>query len=230
MAALETGGLGGRTLIPAVRPAGQRLILNRKWKTMSTTAQPRGRSKRERLIDGAREIIYRRGVESTTLADVAAEADIPVGNIYYYFKTKDAIVDAVVDAHAADRDALLGRIESQPTPDARLKALVDELDGTRRRVSDYGCPIGTLSSELDKRTGTEAAPGSQNLLGSMVGWAEQQFRLLGRADARDLAIDFIAIYEGTTLLTHSMRDPEIMHRQSARLHRWIDEIAAAAIR
>jgi TetR/AcrR family transcriptional regulator, transcriptional repressor for nem operon len=30
-----------------------------------------------------------KGVERTTLADVAQAADVPVGNVYYYFKTKD---------------------------------------------------------------------------------------------------------------------------------------------
>ena len=36
------------------------------------------------------------GIEKTTLADIAQAADVPVGNIYYYFKTKDELVRAVV--------------------------------------------------------------------------------------------------------------------------------------
>jgi len=45
--------------------------------------------KRDRLIAAAGETIYRQGVEATTIADIAEAADVPVGNVYYYFKTKD---------------------------------------------------------------------------------------------------------------------------------------------
>ena len=70
---------------------------------MDVTAKPAKGGKRERLIEGARQLIYRQGVERTTLADLAAQTDVPVGNIYfycYYFKTKDDLLDAVVQAHS----------------------------------------------------------------------------------------------------------------------------------
>jgi hypothetical protein len=58
-----------------------------------------------------------------------------------------------------------------------------------------------------------------------VDWAEEQFRLMGRRDARDLAVGLVAAIQGTALLTSSFRDPEIMTRQARRLARWIDELA-----
>jgi TetR/AcrR family transcriptional repressor of nem operon len=185
----------------------------------------RGDKKRERLVEGAQQVIYRQGVERTSLADVAEEAGVPVGNIYYYFKTKDELVDATVQSYSAGRTELLTQLDRKRTPRARLKGLIEALDNTRTAVSDYGCPIGTLASELDKQCGTNPSANSQELLGSMVDWAEQQFREMGQPDARDLAVSLIATYEGTTILTHSLRDPELMHRQSRRLMRWIDELA-----
>jgi TetR/AcrR family transcriptional repressor of nem operon len=47
--------------------------------------------KRERLLGAAADLLYRQGVEKTTLADIAQAADVALGNIYYYFKTKDAM-------------------------------------------------------------------------------------------------------------------------------------------
>ena len=193
---------------------------------MATSTQSRPAGKRERLIEAAAQLIYERGVERTTLVDVAEHTDISVGNMYYYFKTKDELVDAVVKSHSQARDELLARLERRRTPQARLKGLLDELDGTRHLVSDYGCPIGTLSSELDKRMGVQSSAGSQELLGTMVDWAESQFRQMGRTDARDLAVELIATYEGATLLTHSLRDPDLMHRQSRRLRRRIDALTS----
>jgi TetR/AcrR family transcriptional regulator, transcriptional repressor for nem operon len=58
-----------------------------------------------------------------------------------------------------------------------------------------------------------------------VDWAEQQFRQMGRRDARDLAVALIASYHGIALLTNSLRDPELMLREARRLERWIDSLA-----
>jgi hypothetical protein len=43
-------------------------------------ARPRG--KRERLIAAAAQMIYQQGLEKTTLADIAAAAEVPLGNVY----------------------------------------------------------------------------------------------------------------------------------------------------
>ncbi len=74
----------------------------------------------------------------------------------------------------------------------------------------------------------EASSGSQDLLGSFVDWAERQFREMGQPDARDLAVTLVAAYQGIAVLTHSLRDPDLMHRQSQRLLRWIDALADRA--
>ena len=195
---------------------------------MIGTRRSQGAQKRQRLVESARRMIYHQGVERTTLADVATEADVAVGNIFYYFKTKDELVDAIVEGYCREGEELLARLDRRRTPRARLKGLVVELDATREYISQYGCRVGTLASELNKRCGTEASAGSQRLLGSFVDWAERQFREMGQPDARDLAVTLIAAYQGIAVLTHSLRDPDLMHRQSRRLLRWIDDVAERA--
>ena len=49
--------------------------------------------KRDRLVEAADKLIYEKTFHTTTLADIAKEADVPLGNVYYYFKTKDAIME-----------------------------------------------------------------------------------------------------------------------------------------
>jgi AcrR family transcriptional regulator len=56
--------------------------------------------KRQRLVSGACEVIHQQGVEKTTIADIAQAAEVPVGNVYYYFKTKDELVEAAIESHA----------------------------------------------------------------------------------------------------------------------------------
>src|SRR5260370_22886502 len=77
--------------------------------------------KRQRLVEGARLVLHRQGVEKTTLADIAQAADVPVGNGYYYFKTKDELVRAAIDAPAQDIETALASVGHHPSPKARLK-------------------------------------------------------------------------------------------------------------
>ena len=190
---------------------------------MTDSRTGRKQDKRERLVAGARRVIHQQGVEKTTIADIARAADVPVGNVYYYFKTKDQLVAAAIDGHARDVHAVLRSLEGHRTPQARLKALIRELMSQRELVADYGCPLGSLCSELDKRTDGLDHTCSE-LLRLPVKWAEQQFRSMGRRDARDLAVALIASYEGIALLTNTFRDPELMTREGRRLERWIDAL------
>jgi AcrR family transcriptional regulator len=180
--------------------------------------------KRARLVAGAREVIHRQGVEKTTIADIAQAAHVPVGNVYYYFKTKDELVAAAIDGHAGDVRALLDSLESGRSPQARLKALIRELTAHRDLAARYGCPLGSLCSELDKRPDGLNATCAQ-LLELPIDWAERQFRLMGRRDARDLAVALMASYQGIALLTNTFREPQLMARESRRLERWVDSLA-----
>jgi TetR/AcrR family transcriptional regulator, transcriptional repressor for nem operon len=191
---------------------------------MTDSVAPLKQDKRQRLVVGAREVIHRQGVEKTTIADIAQAADVPVGNVYYYFKTKDELVAAAIESHARDVRALLESLETGRSPQARLKALVRELTAQRELAARYGCPLGTLCSELDKRTDGLDSTCAQ-LLELPIDWAENQFRLMGRRDARDLAVALIASYQGIALLTNTFRDPELMAHEARRLERWIDSLA-----
>src|SRR6266850_429827 len=57
-------------------------------------AQP---DKRTRLSETATKLAYGRGFRETSLADIAEAARVPVGNVYYYFKTKEELAEAVVE-------------------------------------------------------------------------------------------------------------------------------------
>jgi TetR/AcrR family transcriptional regulator, transcriptional repressor for nem operon len=186
--------------------------------------------KRERLVAAACRVLHEQGVERTTLADIALAADVPVGNVYYYFKTKDQLVEAAINAHGNDLRAMLSALDRRRTPQARLKGLIGALVEQRELAARYGCPFGTLACELDKRLdGLDRT--AADVLGILAGWAEQQFRSMGfgdQAEARDLAIALIASYQGISLLTNTFRDPELMVREGRRLERWIDSLAGEA--
>jgi AcrR family transcriptional regulator len=183
--------------------------------------------KRERLVAAARRVLHEQGVERTTLADIAQAADVPVGNVYYYFKTKDQLVEAAIKEHGECFKATLAALDRHRTPQGRLKALIRSLTDQSELAARYGCPIGTLACEVDKR-GNGLDRAAAGVIGTLVDWAEQQFRSMGRADARDLAVALIASYQGISLITNTFREPELMLREGRRLERWIDSLAREA--
>ena len=108
--------------------------------------------KRERLVAAAMQLLYEQGAERTTLADIAKAADVPPGNVYYYFKTKDDVIAAVIGAHAQQVKTTLAAIDARhQSPKSRLKSLVREFAAQSETIAQFGCPLGSLCSELDKR-------------------------------------------------------------------------------
>ncbi len=190
-----------------------------------TNSVSRGQDKRQRLIGAACQTFYENGVERTTLADIAAAAGIPLGNVYYYFKTKNDLIQAVIEARLDEARAMLAGVEAaHDSPRGRLKALFGALAEQSELIARYGCPQGSLCTELDK---LPDGPGlAAELMRLPVDWAERQFGALGRADARDLAVEVIARYQGSALLASTLRDPGLMDRESARVAAWLDEIGS----
>src|SRR4051794_11029336 len=142
-------------------------------------------NKRAQLVEAAGDLVLRRGFNRTTLADIAAESGVPLGNVYYYFKTKAEIGAAIVEQRTNDCRALLRECEKLPTPEDRLEALIQLWSERRDILARSGCPIGTLSMDLcrDEESATKvAAKNIARLFTEILGWLESQFRALGHGD------------------------------------------------
>ena len=84
---------------------------------------------RDRLLQAAVKVTYEYGFGDAALADIADEAKIPLGNVYYYFKTKDEIGQAIVELRLSRFKKLLQELDkagfSQRAP-VRLRAAQDQ--------------------------------------------------------------------------------------------------------
>ena len=179
--------------------------------------------KRERLIAAAAELVHSRGVERTTLAQVAELADVPPGNVYYYFKSFADLIDAVIECHRTEIRTLLTSLDERRTPKARLKGLAENWMDAADMVATSGCPLGGLWSELNKlhdRTTDHAAV----MLRELLEFIERQFRELGRRDPGGLALTMMARIQGAALMTNTLGDPAILRSEVRRIERWLDEV------
>ncbi|MFI9242207.1 TetR/AcrR family transcriptional regulator [Streptomyces sp. NPDC053086] len=184
----------------------------------------RASQKRQRLTAAAARVLHEQGMERTTLADIAREAGVPVGNVYYYFKTKDELVRAALAEHRTRLDELTGRLGRLPDPRDRLKGLVEAWVARRESAARYGCPIGTLAVELGKRTDGTLDAEAGAVLRRLLDWTAAQFRALNLPAPDDLALTLVSGYQGMSLLANALREPDIVSRESERLLRWLDSL------
>lgn len=92
---------------------------------------------RTRLVDAAAELVHSDGFHRTSLARIADRAGVPVGNVYYYFPTKAAIADAVVERLSDGQAALRRRWERHGDPRERAPFLTRSTGHLDR---DWWCP------------------------------------------------------------------------------------------
>jgi TetR/AcrR family transcriptional repressor of nem operon len=177
---------------------------------------------RTRLIQAAAKMAYLQGFRQTTLADIAKEAKVPVGNVYYYFKTKDEIGQAIIDQRLSQVRGSCQTWHEAGSPKERLCACVDSVLANRDVLAQGGCPIGTLCTELHKDSGSLAQKASV-LFAEHLNWIEAQFRECGRKkDARSLAVHLLSALQGISVLAHGLHDPKLVVAETASLKKWIN--------
>ena len=184
--------------------------------------------KHTRLLQAAEKVTYRHGFAKTAIADIAKEARIPLGNVYYYFKTKDDIGSAIVNLRVSRFKKLLQEFDKAESPQERLCAFVQTKIKNRESLARSGCPVGTLCSELHKDGGAVAQE-STALFAEALNWMEAQFQALGQgADSRGLAVHLLSATLGVSVLAHTFHDPGLIDMEAARLMQWIRKLEARA--
>jgi AcrR family transcriptional regulator len=182
--------------------------------------------KRAELVSAATVLLHEQGFHRTTLADVAERASVPLGNVYYYFRTKEALAEAVIVAHEhALRERFASWGAAHRDPRARLRQLVRAPLDMTDRVIQFGCPHGSLCQELEK-LGPDAplARAGARLLAVYIDWSDAQFRALGcdKRESHALATDLVASVQGTMLLANTLRSSALLAAQLRRVERWLD--------
>jgi len=182
----------------------------------------KGESNRQRIIDAADVLFYQRGYNRTSFQDISDATGIPRGNFYYYFKTKDEILDAVVNTRASGINALLARCEAESDdPRQRLLLFSNMLDSAKHNLIQLGCPIGGLSTELAKDE-PALQEKSQEIFVLLKSWLSQQFEQLGLKNGNDLAMDLLAKLQGVSVVACAFSDINFVTRSHTEIKEWIN--------
>jgi AcrR family transcriptional regulator len=182
---------------------------------------------RERIVQAAMELFWRKGYGSTSIADILETAKVNSGSLYYFFKGKQELLIAVLEAYRDGIWPMLlepswGEIDD---PVEKIFALL----GTYRRLlvqSDclYGCPIGSLALELH-----EPDPEVRELIAAnFAGWTEavkdclDVSGLTQGTDTQGLAELVLTVMEGAVMQTRTYRDIGHYDRAIAQLRNYLD--------
>ena len=176
---------------------------------------------RVRLLQAAEKVTYQYGFGPAAIADIAKKARVPLGNVYYYFKTKDEIGGAIINLRVSRFRKLLQALDRVESPKERLCGFVQIKIKNREGLARGGCPVGTLCSEL-RKYGGPAARKSEVLFAEALTWMEKQFKAMGKGpDSRGLAVHLLSATQGVSVLAHTFHDPNLIEMEAARLKKWI---------
>ena len=177
---------------------------------------------REHIIEAADRLFYRQGYEHTSFSDIADVVQISRGNFYHHFKTKDEILDAVINRRLADTRTMLDNWEIEGEhPADRIRSFINILIANRADIKRYGCPVGTLCSELAKLNHA-AQPEANELFSLFRTWLRRQFALLGReAEADALAMHLLARSQGVATLASAFRDGNFIRQEVEQMYGWL---------
>lgn len=178
---------------------------------------------RAQIVEAADQLFYEQGYEHTSFASIASAVQISRGNFYHHFKSKDEILEAVIARRLARTQQLLdGWQQAGQTPLERLRSFVQMLVENQAQIMKFGCPVGTLCTELAKlQHGSQAQ--AALLFGLFRGWLAQQFRALGRrATADRLALHLLARSQGVATLAQALGDAQFVQAEVRLLHQWLE--------
>jgi TetR/AcrR family transcriptional repressor of nem operon len=177
---------------------------------------------RDLIVEAADQLFYRQGYEHTSFADIADGVGISRGNFYHHFKSKDEILAAVIDLRLANTRKLLEQWEREgETPADRIRSFIHILIMNRAKIKSYGCPVGTLCTELAKLEHASQAEANQ-LFTLFRSWLRQQFTQLGRkADADELAMHLLARSQGVATLANAFHDEKFIKQEVKLMEDWL---------
>ncbi|MDI5985424.1 TetR/AcrR family transcriptional regulator [Halomonas sp. M4R5S39] len=186
----------------------------------------RHQTTREQIIEAADGLFYQQGYEHTSFSEIAKTVGISRGNFYYHFKSKDEILDAVINLRMTNTKSMLEQWENEgERPEERIRCFIRILITNWSKIEYYGCPVGTLTAELAKLNHASLDEASK-VFTLFRTWLREQFIQLGHAeDADTLAMQVLAFSQGVAALASAFKDERFVRQEVQRMCAWLDSLS-----
>lgn len=161
-------------------------------------------SRRTQIIRAALQRFRTHAVSGTTLRDLAQAAGLPIGNLYYYFKSRDDLLLAVLEECERELDVLLDRW-APLAPLDWLTAYFDWLLLDPEASTTLGCPFGTLAGEL-RALGHPAAERGAHLV------RRYRTAVVQQTAAAGIQMDVFMAVQGVYTVSRILADPALFEQ------------------
>jgi TetR/AcrR family transcriptional regulator, transcriptional repressor for nem operon len=189
---------------------------------------------RDRLVAAAMDLFWRKGYDSTSVADVLQTAGVNSGSLYHFFPGKQDLLLAVLDTYHRG----IGPMLLEPAwkgvadPVERVFALLARYrQGIVATRCAYGCPIGSLALEIHEPD----PPVREALARNFEAWVaaiescfdEAKDRFSRSVNRRALAEFVLTTMEGAVMQSRTHRDVAYFDRSVGQLRTYIGLLAGA---
>lgn len=158
------------------------------------------------IVESARELIRRYGLQKTTMEDIAKAAGKGKSTLYYYFKSKEEIFDEVIKQETEELFNLVKRaVEKAPGPVEKMRAyMITRIKELKKKVNLYRLTIETNTvpfNEQQRRLRDLYDQQERELLTDilMLGIEKKVFRVQTEEDMDLLAELMVTCFRGVEM-------------------------------
>ena len=186
-------------------------------------AREKTKQVRELIVKTADQLFYQKGYNLTSFSDISTLSNVPRGNLNYYFKTKNEVLVAVIQYRVAEMQKMLLSWEKEyKTPLARLQRYAQIVSNVKNEVIHYGCPMGTLNTELGKAQQELRAITKEQFL-VFEKWIEKQFQAMNCCgNAAELTMHLMVWTQGVATMAFIHQDTKLIRREVKSIISWLE--------
>jgi len=183
---------------------------------------------RLQIVEAADQLFYQKGYNLTSFSDIATVSEIPRGNLNYHFKTKDEVLLAVIQYRVNGMQHMLQDWEVQyKTPLERLQRYAKIVSNVKNEVTQYGCPMGTLNSELGK-VQQELQVITRQQFEVFENWMHKQFQAMGcKKNAAELTMHLMVWTQGISTMAYIHQDTRLIQREVKSILSWLESLTTS---
>jgi len=184
----------------------------------------KGNASRERITAIANNLIYTKGYNQTSVAEVADAVGITKGNLNYHFRSKDDLLQAVIANRITTIIATLQQWDHDyPQAKSKLKRFVQMLRSEEESIVRYGCPMGSLNVELGKDQ-LPLKDKAWQMFDLYQKWLAKIFVQLGYKNSKSMSKHLLVMAQGAALMSYIYSDKKLLREECDRIEEWIDSI------
>ncbi len=169
------------------------------------------KARKTQILQAAQRVFARRPFLEATMQEIAQEAGLSIGGVYWYYKSKDEIIAALLQQNAANIAAILGQLaQAAGTARERFILFFDQILAATEEIAGLyltGVKLYAMTSRDPQMQRAMAEIGALYMQGLSAliqqGIDSGEFRPV---DANEAAEALLGLYEGMMLLWHAAPD------------------------